>query len=205
MKKKCLFMSIGLIALSMLSSCNVGSGATNPPVGDQLDIGSKLFPNIWVTLAQIISFLVMVSIVIFFAYKPIKKNLDARKNHVEKTIKDAHDKFDSAKVDREQASNNLKESHITAQKIIDEAREVSLKTQNRVIEETNEQIRINKERAKQDLIEERHKMEREIHNEIINSSIDVSKEILGREINEEDNKKMVENFINQLKDTNNDK
>lgn len=199
MKK--IFVCLGSLTCALvLTSCQVGENASSPDVGGELDIAGKLFPNIYVTIAQLIAFLVMVAIVFFFAYKPIKKNIEARKTHVENTINEAKDKLDNANVDKVQAAANLKESHVQAQKILDEAREAAVKNQTKIIEETREQLKIDAERQKQDLVNERKKMERDIHNEIVSTSLGVTKAILGREVNEDDNKAIIDSFIDKMND-----
>ena len=41
-------------------------------------------------------------------------------------------------------------------------------------------------------------MQKEINEQIINNSFDLSKEILKREVNQDDNDKLVDEFINKL-------
>lgn len=48
------------------------------PTGD--DFVSKVFPNIWAFLVQLLAFIIMSIIVIKFAYKPVKNFLHKEEN-----------------------------------------------------------------------------------------------------------------------------
>jgi F-type H+-transporting ATPase subunit b len=186
-KGKFLFL---LPCLVSLTSCDGMQEAFN-------GVEDKLWPNVWVALSQFLAFCVMALIVYFFAFKPIKRNLDARRDHVAKTVKDAEVKLENAKIMQDQADQNLKESHQEGAKIIDEAHKVAetdalkLKSQNEV------ELSLRKEQVEKDLANAKKKMEQEIHNEIIKGALEASKEILQRELTNNDNNKIVEDFIKE--------
>ena len=54
-------------------------------------IGEKLIPNWFAFLVQLISLIVLVVVIFFFAYKPVKKILDKRADYIEKEVKDAEE------------------------------------------------------------------------------------------------------------------
>lgn len=69
MRRKISIIFLLTFSLVTLTSC-----------GEQFNDGfssivNKIWPNIWVTLAQLIAFVLMCLAVFFFAYKPIKKLL----------------------------------------------------------------------------------------------------------------------------------
>ena len=59
------------------------------PAGD--DFVSKVFPNIWAFLVQLLAFIIMSIIVIKFAYKPVKKFLAQRREYVEEHLSKAEE------------------------------------------------------------------------------------------------------------------
>ncbi|MCR4562712.1 MAG: hypothetical protein K5694_05895, partial [Bacilli bacterium] len=53
------------------------------------DFLNKLFPNLWSVLINLIALIVLFLVVYFVAYKRIKKYKDARKDYIERNIRDA--------------------------------------------------------------------------------------------------------------------
>ena len=53
------------------------------------DFLDKLFPNFWSLLINLLALIVLFVFLYHIAYKPVKKYLDARKNYVEKNIRDS--------------------------------------------------------------------------------------------------------------------
>ena len=78
-------------------------------------IGEKLIPNWLSFVVQLLSFLVLLLVVFFFAYKPVKKILKKRADYVENEIHEA------------------KESNAQAQASVEEAKEF-IEVFNRVID-----------------------------------------------------------------------
>lgn len=190
-KSSLLFIGLSLV----LTSCDT-SNITN---SIRETVGNALSPNLWITLTQLGAFFVMVFIFFKFAYKPIKEKLRARQEAVEKDINDANMAKKDAQADREIAAQNIKDSRIQAQRIVDDAaKEASLKASDIIAKANNDAEEI-RAQGEKDAIERQKQVDREAHNIIINTAIDASKQILGREINQEDNEKVVNDFIDQMK------
>ena len=83
--KKLLFI-FPLSSAVLLTSCQ-GEAPVN-----QDSFIAKLFPNPWDALAVFLAFIVLLLVVFFFAYKPVKKLIKQRGDYVEGKIKDAENK-----------------------------------------------------------------------------------------------------------------
>lgn len=173
----------------LLTSCNVGEAFNG--------VEKKLWPNIWILLAQILAFLIMALIVIIFAYKPIKKNLDARRDKVAKTVRDAEDNYEDAKLKNAEADANIKKSYKEGEDIIAKSIATAEEQKRKIIEEAENDANKRRKQAEKDIENEKIKMEQEIHNEIVTGALEASKQILQRELSEEDNKKIIEDFLNK--------
>ena len=160
-------------------------------------------PNLWLTLTQVIVVLATAAVVIFLAYKPLKKKLKQRQDYIENNIKDSEDKKAQAEKKLLEADDAVIEAQKKAGDIIQEAQKTAeLKAQNEQ-KALALSIENQKEQAHKDIEAERARMISEAHNQIVSTAIDASKQILGREVNEDDNKKMVDDFINQLSEGDN--
>lgn len=189
--KKKLILALGLfLAVAPLTSCDLS--------GDFAGVAEGLLPNLWVTIAQILIFCATAAIVIFLAYKPLKKKLEQRKDYIEKNIKDSEDKKAQAAKDLDKAQDMISDAQKKAGDIIQQAQKTAdLKAQDAqkalAISIENQKVQAHK-----DIEAERQRMIADAHNQIVETAIDASKKILGREVNTSDNKKMVDDFINQL-------
>lgn len=190
MKKKLFSASIVVCSLLALSSCD-SSGISN---GISSTIKNSL-PNLWVSLAQLGAFLVTVFVFIKFAYLPIRKKLKARREYVAKNIADSKDALAKADESQKIADNNIQESRVKASEIIASANKEAKASAEKIHAEAIEEADREREKAKEDIERDRKQMEKDNHNTIVTTALDASKEILGRELNEEDNKKIIDDFI----------
>ena len=174
------------------------TSATNGPI-DSESILNKLIPNFWAFLINFIAFIVMCLIVLFFAYKPIKKILKDRHQYVESNIKNSEDKLKMSTLKVEEANNTVKESKKEAEEIINKAKETANRVGDEIINKAKEDAKKEVQKAQEEIKYEIEKSKDEIHKEIVDVSLLATEKILEREIDKKDNEKFVDDFINELK------
>ena len=161
-------------------------------------IGEKLVPN-WVSfVVQFLSFLILLLVVFFLAYKPVKKILKKRADYVENEIKQAKENNDQAQASVEEAKQLVATSKEKASEIIKNAEVQGQQRFDAIILEAKQEVvemkkaaEIDIERAKEDAIQD-------IRSEMVNVALSASKEILKREVDSKDNVKLAEDFINRI-------
>lgn len=194
-KKKLILAISSFLLVAPLSSCDLSESFGQ--------VADGLLPNLWLTLTQVIVVLATAAVVIFLAYKPLKMKLKQRQDYIENNIKDSEDKKAQAEKKLLDADDAVTEAQKKAGDIIQEAQKTAeLKAQSEQ-KALALSIENQKEQAHKDIEAERARMISEAHNQIVSTAIDASKQILGREVNEDDNKKMVDDFINQLSEGDN--
>ncbi len=189
------FLIFSLLLSFLLTSCSVDNASQ-----DITDTINDAIPNLYVTLAQIGAFIVMVLIVIFFGYKPIKKKLDARREYVKKNLDDSDKHLKEAKKKEKEAEDIITASRIQANSIVEKARKQAIEEKNQMLDEAEKAIALKKLQDEKELKDKEQKMIKDNRDKIISTALDASKEILKREIKEEDNKKIVDDFIDKLND-----
>lgn len=146
-------------------------------------------------IVTLLNFGVLFLILKHFLYKPIKKMLDARQTEVEQIYNDANTKNEAAtslKVDYEKKLSVAKE---TAGEIVKTA---TIKAQARgddIIGEAQEKAEALLNRAQTQIEVDRKKAVNEIKDEIADMAIDAAKHVVGKDLNSNDQKKLVEDFI----------
>ncbi len=194
MKKKLFAASLLSVSLLRLTSCDTEgrSGSISDKVTDAL-------PNLWISLAQLAAFLVMVVIFFVFAYKPIKKKRKERAEYIEKNIKDSQQAKEEVKNSEQICKDNILHGKNEAVRIIDKANKNAKESAESIINQANKQAEAIREQAKKDAEKIKKDYQKQTYDEIVNGAISASKEILKRELNKEDNDKVLEEFLTERK------
>ena len=179
---------------TLLTSCNSNIKETiTDPINNAI-------PNLWITLAQLGSFGITVFIFFKFFYKPIKEKINKRNEKIKNDLDDANKIKNQAIEKNEIAESNIKDSKIEADKIIKNAQESAKLEASRIIDDAKEKADLNIQQAHVQMEKEKEIMEKEFNEKIVSLSLDISKEIIGRELTSDDNNKIVEEFISNIED-----
>lgn len=162
------------------------------------DFLSKIFGNFWALLINLIALVVLFVLLFFVGYKPLKKYSEKRRDYIEGNIKDA----ENAKAHYEgivkQSETIISSAEEEAQQIISKAEENAKKQAYSIIDNAKKEAALEQEKASNNIEQEKQKAREEIRKEIVNVALDASKEILGREINEKDNKEILDGITLDL-------
>lgn len=161
-------------------------------------IGEKLIPNWFAFLVQLISLVLLLVIIFIFAYKPVKKLLNARAEYIEKEVKDAEEDKRIARENAVKSEQMIVDSKKTASEIIESANQRAIKEAEEIKEETRNEISRMKKAAEVEIEEAKAQSLKDIHDEMVDVALYASEEILGREVDKSDNEKLARNFINSL-------
>lgn len=183
--------------LFLLTSCNTEE------LGNSLSdsIEAKLIPNIWAFLVQLFAFIVLIIVVTKFAYKPVRKYLDKRSELLTSERKEAEELNLKAKENLYESEKKLADIRKDASKIIEDAKEKGKVEKEKLLKEATLEANKVKENAYKAIEEEKAKAAKDIKENIVDVAFSMSSKILEREVNEEDNKKIVDSFVEKLSNT----
>ena len=162
------------------------------------DIVSKLIPNWTSFVVQLAAFLVLVAVVFFFAYKPVKKIIQKRQDYIDENIKQSELAKSRANDNIIKSEETLNKSHKQANEIIEEAKKDAEQERSRILEETNAMIQKMRIDAENDIIQSKEDAKEEIRKEMVNLALEASSEILARNVNTEDNARLADEFIRSM-------
>ena len=189
MKKRKLLFSLPLVF--SLTSCSIDLNAD--------DFTSKLIPNWPSFLAQVGALIVLIIVVIIFAYKPVKKIITKRQDYIENNIKEAEKSKAQWQENELKSKETVLASQRTAADIVAEAKVDALKQKAIIIEETQKEVTKMKMDAENDIARMEKEAEESIRKEIVNVALDASSELLGREVSSKDNARLLEEFVEDIK------
>lgn len=164
------------------------------------DIGSKLFPNLESVIVQLCATAVMFFIVLKFFYKPIKANIEKRKDFIKNNVDEAEKNKNESKELYEKTQFQLKDAHVEARKIKEEAEIQARYDRETIIAKTNQEIIAKKLKLSSELEQEKENARKEIHDEIVNVAIKAASKIVEKEVDNTDNRKLVNDFIKEIQD-----
>lgn len=166
---------------------------------DPQDFINKLFPNGWQPVViQLSAFIVLVVVATFLLYKPVKKLLKARGDYVEEHIHHAETLDEEAEEKLSMANAQIVSSKKAAYQILLDAKKEGEDEKARILSNANQEVIHLKEQAEEDIALSRQKALDDIHQEMVGVALEASKAILGREVNEDDQKRLVEQFIKDV-------
>lgn len=169
-------------------------------IGDLIgDVSQKIFPNIESLIVQLIATCILVFFVIKFFWKPIKKNIDTRREYIKKNIDEASQLNDEAHINLENSNKTIKDANVEARRIKEKAEADALLARQNILNQAEEDANRRLKLAEEQIIKEREEAKQEIHNEIINVAMMAASKIVEREINKEDNEKLVKEFLEENK------
>ncbi len=197
-------MGIGWLIHNILSLADASSSydfeATpgDSPFSDN-DFIQKVFPQgIWDFVVQLIAFILLILIVIFLAYKPVRKMLQKRKDYVASTLEDAANKQKEAALAYERKDQIVLEGKEEASRIISEAKAQAEKEASRILSEAELASEEKRRQADLEIEAAKEKTREQLQGEIVDLALQASNKILGREVSEEDNRRLVEDFVSNL-------
>lgn len=199
LKKKIIISTIGVFSLltlilPTLTSCSGSIEGVNPPA-----IINNVFPNLWVFVAQIISMLILFSAVMFLAWKPTNKMLEKRRAFIQNEIDEATKSKELAQAEYEKAKQLTEASTVKSKQMLVESNAKVSKYEKaelaRVHEETQKMISdANK------IIEKNYeKAQKDLDKQIIEMAMKTTEVLLDKKITITQDKKMIEDFIKDLK------
>ena len=191
-RRKLIFL---LPTLFLLTGCKKA-------ISDNLDaeaFTSKLIPN-WPSLvAQVGALVVLILVVIIFGYKPIKKIIKKRQDYIEDQIKDAEKSKATWQENELKSKETVLASSRTAADIVAEAKINAEKERTKILEQTALDVEKMKKDAENDIARMEVEAKDQIRKEMVSVALDASKELLGREVTSEDNNRLLEEFIEDIK------
>ena len=161
-------------------------------------IQEKLIPNLLSFVVQFLSFLVLILVVFILAYKPVKKILKKRADYIENEIKEARESNLEAQKSVDEAKEMVASSKVQASEIIARAEKQGQERYDMMLASANNEIVEMKKDAEKDIERAKEEAIQDIRNEMVNVALSASEEILKREVDSKDNRKLAEDFINRL-------
>lgn len=146
-------------------------------------------------IINIINIIVLFVIVRALAYKPVKKFLDARKERVTKELSEAANARQTAEEEALKYKELTEKSRAEGTEIINEAERTAKQNAAEIISAAKQSASEITEKARESARREREAQVSAMKDEIADLAFDISRQVLSREVTDEDNMRIADSFF----------
>lgn len=149
-------------------------------------------------LFQFLNFFILVAVLAKFAYKPMLKVLEERRNKISSDLNGAEQSRLAAERLKADYEKQLQTARTEAQTIIDKAVKQA-EAEGRVqLEAIRQQIAREKEMAHAEMVSEREAAVREMRKEVVSLSLAVAEKLLEKNMNTDMNSKLIKECMERM-------
>ena len=152
----------------------------------------------WTFIAQICNLLIQMLLIKRFLFKPIRNILQKRKELADAQIREATEAKEEALAMKEEYEKNIQDARNQASDIISNAQKAATQQSEEILRDANAQAVHMKEKAENDIAQERRKAVNELKDEIGSMAMEIAGKVIEREISEEDHAKLIDEFIENV-------
>ncbi len=152
----------------------------------------------WTLIAQILNLFLQAFLIKKFLFKPIREILEKRKAMADAQISDAEKAKEEALTMKAEYEQNMAQAREKANDILANAQKTASAQSEEILQEANLQAKAIKAKAESDIAQERKKAVNDIKNEIGSMAMDIAGKVIEREISEEDHRKLIDEYIQNV-------
>ena len=155
----------------------------------------------WQTIIiQLINLGIQILLFKKFLYKPVMKILRKRQGLVDQPLKEAEAAKQEALSMKKEYEANLSKANEEADRIVKEASAAASQKSERIGSDAQEEAAALKAQAQLDIAAQQKRAINDAKDEIGSMAVDIASKVIGREINEQDQADLVDEFIQNVGD-----
>ncbi len=152
----------------------------------------------WTFIAQICNLFIQIFLIKKFLLKPVKEIIEKRKQLATKELDEARISNEEAAKLKTEYEKSLADAKNEANDIIASANRTAIAKSDEIISNANKEAASIKHKAEADIELERKAAVNEIKDDIGSMAVDIATKIIEREVSEEDHKKLIDEFIENV-------
>ena len=152
----------------------------------------------WTFVAQILNLFLQVYLIKRFLFKPVMAVIEKRRQLADSQLTEAEEANRQALQMKADYEKNLSEANADAREILQNARHQAELQGEAIVKDAKEQAAELKQKADADIAREKVRVFNEMKDEIGDIAMEIAGRVIGREVDEEDHKKLIEDVISQI-------
>lgn len=154
--------------------------------------------NTWTALFTLLNTITLFLVLRHFLFKPVMKMIKDRQEEIDTMYREADEAKSSANALEAEYQQKLSVAADTSERIVKEAVERGRQREDEIIRQANADASAIRSKASADIAQEKKKALNDAKDEISGMAIAIAEKVVGRQINEADQDKLVDEFIDQL-------
>lgn len=156
--------------------------------------------NFWTALFTLLNFLALFFVLKKFLFKPVLKMIQDRQQEIDDMYLDAGNAKSEAQALEAEYKEKLAVASQTGERIVKEAVARGQSREEEIVRKANEEASAILDKAAADIAMEKKKAVNDAKDEISELAVAIAEKVVGRELNQADQAKLVDSFINELGD-----
>jgi len=148
-------------------------------------------------IGQLVSFLILLGLLIYVGYKPIRKMLDERANRIKESMEQAEatkQEYERAKV---AVQEQISEARQEGQAVIGQATQVGDRLKEEAKEEARKEAQAIVDRTRVELERERDKAIDDLRREFVDTAILAAEKVINEALDKEKHRKLIEQALEE--------
>ena len=156
--------------------------------------------NFWTAFFVLMNTLAIFFVAKKFLFVPVKNMIDSRQKEIDAMYDAAGAAKESAQALENEYKEKLAQAQQTSDRMVKDAVARGQNRQDEIISQANAEARAILDKAAADIAHEKKKALNDAKNEISELAMAIAEKVVGRELNDVDQAKLVDEFINELGD-----
>lgn len=154
--------------------------------------------NTWTALFTLLNTITLFLVLKRFLFKPLMKLIEERQNEIDTMYAEADEAKNAAHMLQSEYQARLDAAAETTDRLVKEAVVRGQRREEEIVQKANAQADAILQKASADIAQEKKKMLNEAKDEISGIAIQIAEKVVGRQLQEQDQSRLFEEFINEL-------
>ena len=154
--------------------------------------------EVWHIVASILNLLILTLILKKFLFKPVHNMLAKRKEQVDELYREAEDSRRKAAEDKAFYGEKLAGAVEEAETIVRSAAQRADRQSDEILTDARRRAAETVRQAEEDIEQAKKKAMDELKNEVAEISVQIAENVVGRELNGDDHRQLIDSFIDRL-------
>ena len=146
----------------------------------------------------IVTFLVLLGLLLKFAWRPLLGALDSRQEIIRKSLEDADRAKQELERLQQESTQIIRKARIDAESVSAQSRADAEKVREQIKQQAKEESDAILRNAQQQIQLQTREALRQIRQEVADMSVEIASKLLERNVSKEDNKRLIEETLKQI-------
>ena len=154
--------------------------------------------NFWTALVVLINTLLIYFLGKIFLFEPVKKMIDSRQKEIDDMYAQADEAKEQANALKEEYAQKLSAAAAASEQIVKDAVQRGQSREEEILRKANAEASAILAKANADIAQEKKKALNDAKNEISGIAMTIAEKVVARELNQADQKALIDGFIDGL-------